>query len=69
MMVLLLALFPQLELHAVAADNVTLNSNTTTYMNLGDNLYTPAGNFPYIVSFELKGPSGNLVESASYRTS
>ena len=69
MMVLLLALFPQMELHAAAADNVTLNSNTTTYMNLGDNLYTPAGNFPYIVSFELKGPSGNLVESASYRTS
>lgn len=69
MMVLLLALFPQLELHAVAADKVALNTTSTTYMNLGDTLYTPESGFPYIVSFELLGPSGELVESASYRTS
>lgn len=69
MMVLLLALFPQLELHAAAADKVALNTTSTTYMNLGDTLYTPESGFPYIVSFGLLGPSGELVESASYRTS
>ena len=69
MLVFLLALFPQLELHVAAADKVTLNTTSTTFMRLGDTLYTPESNFPYLVSFELLGPSGDLVESQSYRTS
>lgn len=69
MLVFLLALFPQLELHVAAADRVTLNTTSTTFMRLGDTLYTPESNFPYLVSFELLGPSGDLVESQSYRTS
>ena len=69
MIVFLVALFPQLVPHAAAADKVSLNTNSTTFMSLGDTMYTPDTYFPYLVSFELYGPSGELVESQSYRTS